>query len=224
MGVAAQQSGLLVPILLAAGCHYEDMTIYRGFDPQKAAPAKPAQPSSPDVPPIETVSDVFGLLDGKTLVMEGAQIPSHPNGYDEHVNFGQATQCIYRVSMKVQDRNFTVDTEMAMLEGAPQPDDVGQCDRMTPNGETFSFNTTTALIENVQPDGACFDITLTYPGFGQEGRGSFSADRETVTLELFFRDQATGHRCEAGSVGSSTILLNRETFTGVATQLYRLED
>ncbi len=169
-------------------------------------------------------SQVLAFLDGHTLVMDPDDVPSHPNGYDANVNFGQATQCIHRVVMTVAAGNFRLVTELGTLRDAPQTEDVGECDRSTPDGQVFSFDSTAARIENVRDDGACFDITLTYAGFGQEGRGGFSDDRSTLFLELFFRDQAVGDRCADGDVGDRTITLNQEPFTGDAVQAYRIEE
>ncbi len=39
----------------------------------------------------------------------------------------------------------------------------------------LTFDSTAALVENIEGNGECFDFTITYPGFGQEGRGSISA-------------------------------------------------
>ena len=211
MNVAAQH---LLPLLLVSACSYDDITIYRG-----CAGGLAPTPMSDG---IRTADQVFGILEGRSMVMNAPDVPSHPNGYDANVNFGQATQCINQVEMSVLDRRFHVATKMANLEGAPRPEDVGTCDFASANGQEFAFDTTAALITNVSEDATCFDITFTYSGFGQEGRGSLSADRQTVTLELFFRDQATGHRCDDGPVGSPTVVLNQEPFRGTATQLYRI--
>lgn len=216
MRVAVQHS---VVALVLVACHYDDLTIYRGFD-AGGAPV-PVVATALD---IDSPADVFAHLDGKSMVMQGDGVPSHPNGYDQNINFGQATQCIHRVIMRVFGQDFTVETETGTLIGAPQTEDVGACDKSTPTGQSLSFNTTSALIENVGAGGRCFDITLTYSGFGQEGRGSFSPDGQMVKLELFFRDQAVGHRCAAGDVGSPSVVLNQTKFTGSATQLYRIRE
>ena len=46
-----------------------------------------------------TSAKILAYLEGKTFKMEGAAIPSHPNGFDEDVNFGSATQCYKSVAM-----------------------------------------------------------------------------------------------------------------------------
>jgi hypothetical protein len=199
----------IILLLCMSGCQIEDLVIY---------------PEGSEPPPAEEPMrlDVLAFLDGKTLVMEPDGVPSHPNGFDANINYGQATQCIHRVVMTESAGNFRLMTEMATLEGAPQTEDVGRCDRATPNGQTFSFDTTAAHVENTKDDGSCFDLTLTYAGFGQEGRGGFSPDKTILYLELFFRDQAIGHRCADGGVGDPTITLNQEAFTGDAVQVYQV--
>lgn len=220
-------------VLLLGGCQIEDLYLY----PDGGGPAEPrADAAGPDAGradagrpdsgrserPINSGSDVLALFEGKSLLMDAAHVPSHPNGYDENINFGQASQCIHSVRMDVSGGAMTVTTELARLDGAPESGQSGTCQRDIPAGGNVVFNTTAVLIENVRDDGGCFDITLTYSGFGQEGRGTVSADRRTVTLELFFRDQALGHRCAAGDVGSPTVTLNQEPFMGDAVQVYTL--
>ena len=55
-----------------------------------------------------TSSKIQAFLDGKTLSMVGPAIPSHPNGFDEDVNYGQATQCYRNVTMKPQGGRIQV--------------------------------------------------------------------------------------------------------------------
>ena len=43
---------------------------------------------------LDTVARVQAFLEGKKLVMEGANSPSHPNGLNENVYFGASTQCL----------------------------------------------------------------------------------------------------------------------------------
>lgn len=210
---------LLITAVVASGCHFDDLTVYRNGGAPAGAPTTTQTPDD-GAKALDSAEAIFAFLDEKALVMGAETVPSHPNGYDENVNFGQATQCIHQVTMAIAARSFQVITLMATLEDAPRPDDVGMCDREKPDGQALSFNTTAALIENVAADGACFDITLTYAGFGQEGRGAISADRETIWFELFFRDQATGHRCADGAVGDPTVTLNQVPFAGDAVQVY----
>jgi uncharacterized lipoprotein NlpE involved in copper resistance len=161
-----------------------------------------------------TADKVKTYLEGKTMVMEGANIPSHPNGFSEDVNYGSATQCYNKVTMRMAGGNFSVTSTMATVQ------DTG-CDHVAA-GE-LSFTSTAILVENVKADGSCFDITVTYNGFSQEGRGQISQDGKTAKLELFFSGQATGHRCAAGTVGAQTVTLNSNAFTGNAVQTYTIQ-
>lgn len=169
-----------------------------------------------------SASKILAHLESKTLTMDGASIPSHPNGFDENVNFGQATQCYHKVTMRPLGGKISVTSQLGTLTGAPSPGDQGVCDRSAMSSE-LGFDSTAVLIENVKDNGACFDFTVTYPGFGQEGRGSLSEDGTALVLELFFKDQAIGHRCADGNPGDPTVVLNQTPFTGNARQAYRVE-
>jgi hypothetical protein len=204
--------------LSAAACRIDDVYVYRQPAPAEEDGADRAPSARP---PIESAGDVFTFLQSSSSWrMEAADIPSHPNGYDENVNFGQASQCLHRVTMEIRERAFAIVTVSGTLEDAPRSGDEGRCDRASPNGTELRFDTTAALIENVAGGGDCFDITLTYSGFGQEGRGAIGADGATVALELYFRDQAIGHRCADGEVGADGVTLNQEPFGGFAVQTY----
>src|SRR5688572_21158666 len=130
---------------------------------------------------LTTPSRITEFLNGKTLTMEGAAIPTHPNGYDQNVDFGAATQCYMRVVMSPLGGKIRVVSQLGTLS------DSG-CDRMRLSGEA-SFDSTAVLIENVEGQAECFDFTITYPGFGQEGRGRINAEKTELTLEIFFKDQ-----------------------------------
>jgi hypothetical protein len=166
-----------------------------------------------------TVDKINTYLEGKTLTMSGANIPSHPNGYDEDVNYGSATQCYQSVVMQVAAGTYNVTSTLGTLRDASQTGSRGTCDHETKATE-LKFSTTAVLIENVAADGSCFDVTYTYTGFKQAGRGQISQDGQTVKLELFFEGQATGNRCANGAVGAATVTLNGAAFTGNAVQVY----
>jgi hypothetical protein len=170
-------------------------------------------------PPIEakkfdTSAKILAHLEGKTMVMEGANIPSHPNGYSEDVNLGSATQCYSKVAISVAGGIFNVSSDLATVSN-------NNCDHV--KAKELKAATTNVLIENVQGDGECFDVLFTYTGYQQEGRGKVSGDGKTVTLELFFKDQAVGIRCANGAVGSGNITLNKAAFTGNAQQVYVIQ-
>lgn len=167
---------------------------------------------------------IFTFLEGKRMVMNGANIPTHPNGFLRDTNFGAATQCVFETAIGVVNRNFQVVTKFGVLSGAPNEGDTGTCDVNTEAPlAPFDPESTGVLIENASADCSCFDITVTYPGFTQEGRASISADGTTVNMELYFQGQATGHRCADGAVGDATVTLNAAMFTGDAVQVYAVE-
>ena len=167
---------------------------------------------------LNTAASIHTYLDGKTWVMTGSNIPSHPNGFNEDTNFGASSQCYATVTMAFAAQNVMVTSVLGLISGAANVGETGTCTHA--GGGTLMFNSTNILIENVQGNAACFDFTATYTGFSQEGRGKISADGNTLTLELFFAGQATGHRCAAGAVGAQTVTLNANAFTGNAQQVY----
>lgn len=173
-------------------------------------------------PSYDTAAKIEAFLEGKTVVMEGADIPSHPNGYDEDVNFGSATQCYKKVTMAIASGNYNVTSELGTLNNAPNQGDKGECDHNTKSNEV-TFASTVAKVENVATDGSCYDFTATYTGFAQEGRGCITPDGKKLVLELYFKDQATGHRCADGAVGAATVTLNGSAFAGDSKQIYVIQ-
>jgi len=172
---------------------------------------------------LDSQAKIEGFLEGKELVMAGDDIPTHPNGYARDVNFAQATQCYVEVNMQLQGSNFDVKSKLGTLEDAPNSGDVGSCDMQTVSNE-LEFASTSYVVENVEGDAECFDFTVTYPGFGQEGRGAISADRGELLLEIFFKDQGTGIRCGDGLPGAGGITLNGMPFDGDAVQVYAISE
>lgn len=173
-------------------------------------------------PKYNTADKIATYLEGKTLVMSGDNIPSHPNGYDEDVNYGQATQCYKSVTMAVAGGKYGVTSVLGTLRDAPTVGARGTCDHDNSPGQ-LSFESTAVLIENVAEDGSCFDVTYTYPSFKQEGRGQVSQDGKTLKVELYFENQATGSRCASGAVAAKTVTLNGASFTGNAVQTYTIQ-
>ena len=170
--------------------------------------------------PYTSVSAITTYLEGKTLTMSGSNIPSHPLGYDQNTNFGQATQCYSKVTIKsTSGPKFSTTSDLGTLTGAPNTGDTGTCDNGTVS-TTLTFDSTVVAIENVKSDGSCFDVTVTYTGFKQEGRAMLSADGKTLRMELYFEGQATGHRCADGAVGASGVTLNGNAFSGNSVQVY----
>ena len=176
----------------------------------------------------DTADKTYTAIDGHTWKMTGADIPSHPNGYDENQNLGAATQCYFSATIASANRTFTVSSEKGTLNGAATTGAIGTCDNATKAGDNAPYPSNALLIENVKSDASCFDITVTFTGFGQEGRGKLSEDGKTLTLELYFTNQAVGHRCADGAVGSPTVKRivqgQQVAFTGNAQQVYRRQD
>lgn len=168
---------------------------------------------------VSSPGKILAFLEDRYMLMEADNIPTDPQGYNENINFGQATQCYHSVNLTVPDGQFRIESTTGVLEGAPEVGDVGSCDHSTPR-ENFLFTTTTAAIENVVGNAGCFDATFDFGSFMQEGRGRISDDQQVLSLEIFFTGQAIGHRCADGGVGDPTIDLNGAPFTGDAVQAY----
>jgi hypothetical protein len=58
--------------------------------------------------PLDSPAKVSAFLEGKKLTMQGADIPSHPNGFNENVYFGASTQCYHSTVIDVMAGNFNV--------------------------------------------------------------------------------------------------------------------
>lgn len=170
---------------------------------------------------LDTADRVFTFLEGKTLTMEGANIPLAPNGYNQHVYFGTNTQCYNKTVIKVMNKNFTTTSNAGTWTGGdggvPANGTIGMCNTAMAFGNPLNFNSMNVVIENVTGDAECFDINVDYGAFKQEGRGSISADRAKVNLELFFQNQALNHRCTNGVPGTTgvKVLMNDLTFDAV---------
>lgn len=176
---------------------------------------------SGNVGPFDTAARINAYLEGKVLKMEGDNIPSHPNGFDEDVNYGQATQCYKSVTMTVASGNYNVTSVLGTLRNAPTTGNRGECDRTAALTE-LTFTSRSVLVENVAADGNCFDVSYDYGTFKQEGRGQVSKDGKTLKVELFFGGQATKNRCADGAVGASGVILSSAPFTGNAVQTYTI--
>ena len=176
--------------------------------------------SGPSAPTLSSASAIATYLDGKTLTMAGDNIPAYPNGYNQNMYLGASTQCYHQTTIQIAGTTWAVTSQLGTLTGASTLGAIGTCDRTTVAGNPVSFTSNTVLVENVQGNGTCFDITVTYTGFSQEGRGAFSEDGKTLKLELFFGGQAANHRCANGVPGTSGVLLKGAAFTGNAVQTY----
>lgn len=185
--------------------------------------ADPVDNGPDNTPNLSTAQGILTFLEGKTLTMRGDDIPTHPNGFSEDINFGASSQCYQSVTMSVQGGNFRVDSVPGTIEGAPNAGQQGTCNPDLPQN-ALSFTSTVVSIESVSANGECFDVAFTFPGFRQVGRGSFSADQRRLDLELFFEGGATGANCAAGGVGSATVnqVIGGQSaaFTGSAVQSY----
>lgn len=172
---------------------------------------------------LSSANAIEAYLDGKVLLMDGDNLPTDPNGFNENINFGQATQCYNSTEMVFSGGIFQVTSELGTLNDAPEQGDVGTCDHDTISN-TLMFSSTGHSFANVEGNGDCFDFNITYAGFGQEGRGRITESGAVLELELFFPGSATGHRCADGAVGSGTVMLNEVAFEGDAVQVYEISE
>ena len=153
--------------------------------------------------------------------MQGADIPPFPNGVNEDTNFGGASQCFACVEIFSGGvGRFDVTQQLGEIENAPGVGETGTCNHAVTTS-TVSYTTNSVQLSNISGNGACFDVTMAFNGYSQEGRGSISPDGLTLTLELYFGGQASNHRCANGAVGSGGVVVNGSIFNGNARQTYR---
>lgn len=172
-------------------------------------------------PRFDTAAKILSYLDQKTLLETGADLPSHPFGIVDNVNYGAASQCYSRIVLTVMGGVVHNRVTLGTLGNAPNPGDQGTCDHNTASSE-LAYSSTALSIDHVSGDGACFDIDVTYPAFGTVGRGTISADGRELRLELYFQGQATGQRCADGQPGAATVSLSGTPFSGDAVQIFRV--
>jgi hypothetical protein len=142
---------------------------------------------------LNTPTAINAYLDGKTMVMAGADIPADPLGAS------QATSgaCWTKLTMQIASPgDWNVTWNVATENG-------GTCNAAAPLGVTSQPGA--VVIANVQGNATCFDINVTFPNMGVSGRGSISADGKTVSLEFYNVGEATGATCADGAVGAHTV-------------------
>jgi hypothetical protein len=175
-------------------------------------------------PKFNTEDKVFNHLEGKTMLMEGENIPDTPNGISEDLLIDPVTQCYNKVTMQMGARNLTVASVTAVVEGTSTQRTFGDCNRNNIRDTLAPFTSTIVAISNVKEDGSCFDITVTFGGrgFSQEGRGLITQDGTMLQLELYFPG-AVGHRCADGAVGAKTVTQQSGPVTGNTVQKYVIQ-
>ncbi len=180
---------------------------------------------------LDTPARIDAFLEGKTLTMSGANIPSHPNGFNENQNFAASSQCYKDTVIKVAGSNYTVTANLGTIRaldgGVPAAFEIGVCDHTT--GGVFGPTTSTIVsYSNVKGNAECFDVDVTYNAYGQEGRATI-VDGGVVKMELFFKSSFVNNRCADGNVGSGVKKANKladggvgepTAFVGNAVQTY----
>jgi hypothetical protein len=177
---------------------------------------------------LNTSQRILNFLEGKTLTMEGANIPTHPNGFNENVNFGANSQCYQRTIIRVRNAEFQVTSTPATINsldgGTLMVGQVGRCDRTMRGPMDVSFTSMGVTVANVQGNATCFDVDVNYGTFRQEGRATINAAGTEIIMELFFQNGAVNHRCSNGAVGSGginqVVMGNMIPFMGNAQQKY----
>lgn len=166
---------------------------------------------------------ILTYLEGKTMVMTGPDIPSSPHGLSEAFDLGANTQCFRAITLRMTGGAFASRVELGRL-APPADGGAAFCDH-TLTTVTATYTSKAVLVDNVQDNGRCFDITIDYTTFGEEGRGKMSPDGGLVTLELYYRGKATQHRCEDGPVGAPNVHLlvggASVPFSGSSLEVYR---
>lgn len=180
----------------------------------------PTDPPVDNTPKLDSQSNILAFLEGKTLVMEGDNIPSHPLSLDEDINWGSASQCFQKVTIGVGGNNFHVSSVPGTIRdsaGVGQPGST--CDH-TVAQNALVFDSKAVTLSNIAADGSCFEVLVDYGSFKQEGRAKFSSDTKKLSMELYFEAKATGWHCADGAVGAKTVSTSGQPFTGNAVQVY----
>ncbi|NNB90778.1 hypothetical protein HJC10_31395 [Corallococcus exiguus] len=171
-------------------------------------------------PKLDSQSNILAFLEGKTLVMEGDNIPSHPLSLDEDINWGSASQCFQKVSIGVGGNNFHVTSTPGTIRNSTGVGQAGStCDHAAAQN-ALVFDSKAVTLSNITAGGSCFEILVDYGSFKQEGRVSISSDTKKISMELYFEAKATGWHCADGAVGAKTVSVSGQAFTGNAVQVY----
>jgi hypothetical protein len=175
-----------------------------------------------DKPKLDSQSNILAFLEGKTLVMAGANIPSHPLSLDEDIDWGSATQCFQKVTIGVGGSNFHVNSVPGTIRNSTGIGQAGStCDHDAAQN-ALVFDSKAVTLSNITAGGSCFEVLVDYGSFKQEGRASFSSDAKKLSMELYFEAKATGWRCADGAVGAKTVSVSGKPFTGDAVQVYEI--
>ena len=172
---------------------------------------------------IETAAQLHAFFDGKTYLMVGDNIPSHPLGFDERLQNGATTQCLSKIQLQMSGVQWTVTTQSGTLRDAPNQGDIGDCDHDAP-GPHYEFTSTSVTFENLAPGVSCVDLHLSYSGFRQEGRATLTEGGEILLIDLFFADAAPDIWCADAEVGNPPTEFKGQPFSGDVTQVYVLVD
>jgi hypothetical protein len=177
---------------------------------------------------LDTQDHILTYLTGKTIVMEGANIPSDPNGYNANVYYGAGSQCYKKVNLTFS----ATGTEVTAQLGAVKPTDggvfvaadvgkTGVCDTSSTTPYD-SMPSSTLTLTNIKNNGECFDFNVSYTSLAQTGRGSLVG--QTLKLELFVGNAGTvaytGINCADGNPGAATVKKAGNAYTGNAVQTY----
>jgi hypothetical protein len=173
---------------------------------------------------LSSASQILGQLAGNTWVMAGADLPPYPNGVNQDLDLGANSECFVSSTLTLDGGVLVNQLELGLV--APVPDaGITRCDHTTSTG-TMTLTSSSLRLDNVAADGTCFDLTIGYGRFGEEGRGQMSPDGQTVTLELYFSGWATRDRCQDGPVGDGGVQLiiagKLVPVLGDARQVYRV--
>lgn len=173
-----------------------------------------------NAPKLDSQSSILAFLEGKTLVMEGDNIPSHPLSLDEDIDWGSASQCFQKVTIGVGGNNFHVTSIPGTILNSPGVGKPGStCDHAAAQN-ALVFDSKAVTLSNITAGGSCFEVLVDYGSFKQEGRASISSDKKKLSMELYFETKATGWHCADGAVGAKTVSISGVAFTGNAVQVY----
>lgn len=171
-------------------------------------------PTGPGPAQLNTVDEVHAFLSGRVIIQEGADVPDFPNGADQRVI------CYSKVTLQFLPQRGV--WSVLVLLGTPNVAAI-TCNQAAIATTIGPFLDSFA-ISNVKSGATCFDIDVF--GAAHSGRASISADRKTVSWEIYQTSlNPSHHRCADGNLGSPGVLLNGVPFVaGRATQVWRVQN
>lgn len=173
---------------------------------------------------LDSRNRILTFINGRTLTMEGANIPSFPNGVSEDLATSTESRCYRNRTLNAVGSSFRFTSQLGLVRsfdgGLAANGEFGICDHAGDGG--IDTTETKAMIDYYTVD--CFNVYFTFGDRRLEGRGS--ARQNGLNLEVFSAElQASNNSCVHGNPGSGGVSISPDgghwvPFTGSAVQRY----